>query len=398
VSNRIFLIQVSVLAFVLSSSGLLAGIALRANFVLPSATFQIYLQVIIIATFLLCAVSGFYKEKIRDAALAVSPFILWIFLSSLWSEFPLQVVTKSVSTTMTVLFCAALIASKNERVLVSVIAYFSIICCSISLLMFLSGLGSVTGLANNMFVGLFVHKAILADIAAVCVFFGLYRVSQGRLLGAALILTLGFLVLWLAGHWTTIGAVLIVVLLYIFPILIKPSLVLIVFVAASLPMIDFDFGIFADFLTFLDRNVTFSNRTYLWAVGKDQFFKNALLGNGYFNIRITQVWQDLPIFYRNSEADVAPHLHNLWIETMFMFGLIGFSFLVYVTVIFPCIQLSIAKTRDKFLLLGFVFFAVLSAMEVPLYTTRLQSIAFFMLIMFTLVSSKESLKNLPVSA
>lgn len=74
-------------------------------------------------------------------------------------------------------------------------------------------------------------------------------------------------------------------------------------------------GLFAPILNLFHKDITFTGRTAVWAWAKEIFLKNPLLGIGLQNSQY--------IFEKSGDMQVY-HAHNLYLNTLFTTGILGF--------------------------------------------------------------------------
>ncbi|QQM32437.1 O-antigen ligase family protein [Martelella lutilitoris] len=165
------------------------------------------------------------------------------------------------------------------------------------------------------------------------------------------------------------------------------------FLAVTLP---FFFEVFSSFFQLIGKDVTLTGRVYLWryTLEHSQGFW-AIFGHGTAYVSETPGWKYMMQQYFPTGAFAIPHSHNLWVETIYKYGIIGFFILLYIFVRAASARRPKGYKNGVIFKSFFIVYIVSSAANVLFYQTAMQGILFMVLVtQLSLFSSERFRRDL----
>lgn len=278
---------------------------------------------------------GFRSRHMQAAMLMWAPYIAFVLFSVLWAEDKESVVMKSISTIIVIGSYAFVVASTRPEYLVRMLAYCGLIFGWTSLCLWFIAPDLATG-RSGYFSGVFPGKGLLVDATAIAFLAAAALYSQkGRFFW--LFVCVGCVVCVLFGNTVSaiFGLICALVVLRNRRLFLPIAQILIA-VGIILPFLT-DRTILEPLVQLIGKDLTFSGRIYLWQYTIDQFWQRPILGHGYLDIGETRQWTEslLPYMTIPELGVIGSHCHNLWLETLYMGGIVGLVALVIFMLLVP---------------------------------------------------------------
>lgn len=301
------------------------------------------------------------------------PMVAFVTASVLWSPVADDTLRKVISWSLLLfgmsLFCAAHTRGVLERVL----GLLAIVASLGSFVTDLIAPGITHAFANNMFVGIFIHKSFLADACSFGGLVALYHALEKRSVFWMLIFAGCVAGVAMAETWSAIFGMGLGVFVLVSRRFIRTIFLACWGLSVSLPL--FNQLIPANLIVdYLGRDMTFSGRIYLWDYAFQAMDGRILLGSGFNNIGNMPAWDDFMIMIFQGEQIVANHTHNLWVETLYMGGVVGVVGLAFYLIVLPLMRFDRTRPHHILLMSFLIYVAFTSALKVPFFSNSLSSV------------------------
>jgi O-antigen ligase len=324
---------------------------------------------LVVAAFL----AGVQRADTARLLMLWMPMIAFVALSSLWSTAINDTLLKTISWSLLLvgmsLFCAASLQGAFERSL----GFLAVLASWGSLIVDQIDPSFTHGFANNMFIGLFVHKGNLADACSLGGLLALYWAMQRRSTFWGMIFVGCLIGVFLSDTWSAVFGLSLGTFILVFRKFVRSIFLGCWALAMLLPLAN-SFIPKNLIIDLLDRDMTFSGRTYLWDFAFRELEGRWLLGNGFKNVGSTAGWDNFMNTIFLGDQIVANHTHNLWVETLYMGGLVGVACLAVYLIVLPLRSFDTTQPHHLLLMSFLTYFAFISALKMPFFSNSLTSI------------------------
>jgi O-antigen ligase len=272
-----------------------------------------------------------YVLRAQPTLLALCGFML---LSALWSADPMTSLQHSATVVIGMAIGAYLGMRYGAEGVVRLLAVALAIAMvtSLGVMIFMPRWGTMMVLHKGAWLGVFSHKnalGMMSLLAILCFGYLGRQTPRGRRLGWWILLAVALVLLAGSGSATSIVGLLILgACAYGLRLFQRSSaditLALTGLAAIGLGLVPVLFLALDAVLPAFGRDLTFTGRTDLWALGFDSLLHRPLLGFGFDSF-----WDDHSGFggaqIRSLVGWTAPHVHNSWLELALGIGIIGLS-------------------------------------------------------------------------
>ncbi len=304
-----------------------------------------------------------------------APLTVFISLSLLWVDDPAVALPRTIQFFAT-LFISIVICSDARliRFFYRAFLIFAIGTSVIGLVFYLTGSrwGFFSNGYGSMFTGVFTHKGVLSEVSALGVILALawFDTARARLLNVWVIMVPAITLLLAATLSSTGGVLAGWQLQRRFRVILWSTGILMLL----LPLI---FYVFSSFFVLLGKDPTLTGRTILWALSLEQSRDSLVLGHGFVHLSNTAEWAAMLDTQFRNDSFFIPHAHNLWVETIYKFGLVGTVILFTTLIIMPGMVKTLNNDFSTRASCGIlIFYALQSGLTVPFLISGFSNVMF----------------------
>lgn len=310
---------------------------------------------------------GVSRRMYMQLALFWAPFLGYVWLSMIWGGFSGGVFLRTLNFTLMILTIAAFASTPKIRDMFYDVAYgFCVLVSAAGLALYFSGsdFAFFSNGYGRMYTGITVHKGQISTISAIGFLLAWVRMTNGR-------------------HWTPYLPPLVICAVSLFLSATLSSMFGVLVGIAGLLMfratlfsvsifsvlLPFVYVFFAYFFELVGKDPTITGRAFLWSFALSEARNSLVLGHGFEHLSALPDWVAMLKHQFRNDSFFIPHAHNLWVQSIYQFGVIG-TVLLFYTLVLRIVSVSYPRTlavqADKALLL---FFAVTAGLTLPFLQT-----------------------------
>ncbi len=338
---------------------------------------------------------GVRVDLLRRCLIFWLPFVAFILCSVVWAVNASSTMAKGISTIVYLAAVCCVASSVSRDRFIYLLGLSALFFGWISLALGAVAPGLATG--RGGFSGVFLGKGVLVDANAVAFFAAAYLLSTtGRRVW--ILVGLGSLGCILIG--STVSAIfglLVGLIVCLRRSLFRPMAIGLVTVGVVLPLAT-NRALLEPLVEWVGRDMTFSGRTILWEYVMGQVVNAPILGHGYANVGSTDQWalmidEMFAITINTGFEAQAPHSHNLWLETLYMGGIVGLAGTIYYFVAVPLQRASTQIGIEAFALPLMTYMYATGMLKLPLFGTGLLSGAVMFALLRACVTHERQLET-----
>jgi O-antigen ligase len=325
--------------------------------------------IVLILAFYIVIQNRALTRRVYGSLLYWAPLVLIYFISMPFDQGSLLGVVFRIANNLIVLFSCILLVQSPVifSALLDRLNLVATVTSALGLALYFSGspFAYFTDGYNEMFTGLFGHKAQVSVVASYGIIYSLYMLSRRFSYRYIAILLLQLVTLITASTLSNFLGLALALMAFVW---FRPAILSAGLIGILIPVLA---GLFAPFFLSIGKDPTLTGRTILWAYAVREAMQDPILGHGFVKLTANSDFQILISRLFKTDNFEIPHSHNLWIETFFKFGVMGWAAVAFQLVVGPLLKPA-DKHNISWLAGGLLAYILAKgALVVPFYDTGL---------------------------